>query len=56
MTRVLKLAESGVDAAADAVLEALAGPGARGPCCRPRPSTDWSAAPMTRPPGSAFTT
>lgn len=28
MTRVLKLAESGVDAAADAVLEALAGPGA----------------------------
>lgn len=28
MTRVLKLAESDVDAAADAVLEALAGPGA----------------------------
>lgn len=28
MTRVLKLTESGVDAAADAVLEALAGPGA----------------------------
>ncbi len=28
MTRVLKLAESGVDAAADAVLEALVGPGA----------------------------
>lgn len=28
MTRVLKLAESGVDAAADAVLEVLAGPGA----------------------------
>lgn len=28
MTRVLKLAESGVDAAADAILEALAGPGA----------------------------
>ncbi len=28
MTRVLKLAESGVDAAVDAVLEALAGPGA----------------------------